>query len=142
MLIYETIKLEDNKFTIKVGNTKTNKCRVLQNTWGSYDRANFWTKFFNMNHSHISEFSHCTKKEIFRGEWNMIRFLKVAGWVACLHSLTAFGLFIYAEVYDLFSLILFSVELAVGIILLTVQYDVIQKRNNQWMLLNYFGWLP
>ena len=61
----------------------------------------------------------------------MIRFLKIAGWVACLHSLTALGLFIYAEVYDLFSLIIFSIELAVGIILLTVQYDVIQKSNNQ-----------
>ena len=55
MFVYETIKLEQNSFTIKMGNTKENTSKLLDNRWENYGGANFWTKFLNSYHSHDSE---------------------------------------------------------------------------------------
>ena len=55
MFVYETIKLKQNSFTIKMGNTKENTSKLLDNRWENYEGANFWTKFLNSYHSHDSE---------------------------------------------------------------------------------------
>ena len=67
----------------------------------------------------------------------MMTFIKIIGWVACLHALTAFGIFIYAEVYDLFSFIVFSFELDVGVTLLMIHSGMVYDRKYHNLDKNY-----
>ena len=67
----------------------------------------------------------------------MMTFIKIVGWVACLHALTAFGVFVYAEVYDLFSFIVFSFELAIGVTLLMVHSGMVHDRKYHNLDKNY-----